>query len=69
MQSKLITKQHVLKKYLSLAIFLLVSTYAFAQNAVTGIVTDNTGMPLIGVSVIEKVRLTAMLPTLTVNTE
>ena len=54
MQSKLITKQHALKKYLSLAIFLLVSTYAFAQNAVTGTVTDNTGMPLIGVSVVEK---------------
>ena len=34
--------------------FPLVSTYAFAQNAVTGTVTDNTGMPLIGVSVVEK---------------
>ena len=45
MQSKLITNKSMLRKLLSFAFFLLVSTYAFAQN---------TGMPLIGVSVIEK---------------
>ena len=54
MQSKLITNKHLLRKILSFAFFLLVSTYAFAQNAVTGTVIDNTGMPLIGVSVVEK---------------
>ena len=54
MQSKLITNKHLLRKILSFAFFLLVSTYAFAQNAVTGTVMDNTGMPLIGVSVVEK---------------
>ena len=54
MQSKLITNKSMLRKLLSFAFFLLVSTYAFAQNTVTGTVTDNTGMPLIGVSVIEK---------------
>ncbi len=54
MQSKLITNKHGLRKLLSLAVFLLVSTYAFAQNVVTGTVTDKTGMPLIGVSVVEK---------------
>ena len=54
MQSKLITNKHLQRKILSFAFFLLVSTYAFAQNAVTGTVIDNTGMPLIGVSVVEK---------------
>ena len=54
MQSKLITNKSMLRKLFSFAFFLLVSTYAFAQNTVTGTVTDNTGMPLIGVSVIEK---------------
>ena len=54
MQSKLITNKHLLRKILSFAFFLLVSTYAFAQNAVTGTVIDNTRMPLIGVSVVEK---------------
>lgn len=54
MQSKLITNKHALRKLFSLAVFLLVSTYAFAQSAVTGTVTDKSGMPLIGVSVVEK---------------
>ena len=30
------------------------STLAFAQNRVTGVVTDKTGEPLIGVNVLEK---------------
>ena len=34
--------------------FLLSSTLAFAQNRVTGKVTDRTGMPLPGVNVLEK---------------
>ena len=34
--------------------FLLSSTLAFAQNRVTGTVTDRTGMPLPGVNVLEK---------------
>ena len=54
MQSKLITNKHALRKLFSLAVFLLVSMYAFAQSAVTGTVTDKSGMPLIGVSVVEK---------------
>ena len=54
MQSKLITNRHGLRKLFSLAVFLLVSTYAFAQIAITGTVTDKSGMPLIGVSVVEK---------------
>lgn len=35
-------------------VFLLGSTLAFAQNKVTGTVTDKTGEPLIGVNVLEK---------------
>lgn len=35
-------------------VFLLSSTLAFAQNKVTGTVTDKTGEPLIGVNVLEK---------------
>lgn len=35
-------------------LFLLSSTLAFAQNQVTGVVTDKTGEPLIGVNVLEK---------------
>ena len=54
MQSKLITKTQKLRNFLALAAFLLVSTYAFAQNTVTGIVKDKAGDPLIGVSVVEK---------------
>ena len=54
MQSKLMTNKQTLGKLISLAAFLLVSTYAFAQSAITGTVTDHTGMPLIGVSVVEK---------------
>ena len=34
--------------------FLLKSTLIFAQNKVTGVVTDKSGMPLIGVNVVEK---------------
>ena len=34
--------------------FLLSSTLIFAQNKVTGVVTDKSGMPLIGVNVVEK---------------
>ncbi len=36
------------------ALFLLSSTLAFAQNRVSGIVTDKAGEPLIGVNVVEK---------------
>ena len=36
-----------------LAVFLLSSTLAFAQNRVTGTVTDRTGAPLPGVNVLE----------------
>ncbi|WP_277121516.1 TonB-dependent receptor [Bacteroides ndongoniae] len=39
---------------LLLVMFLLSSTLAFAQNKVTGIVTDKTGAPLPGVNVLEK---------------
>lgn len=39
---------------LFLIMFLLSSTLAFAQNKVTGIVTDKTGAPLPGVNVLEK---------------
>ena len=54
MQSKLVTNRQTRRNLFSLAVFLLVSMYAFAQNAVTGIVKDKTGEPLIGVSVVEK---------------
>ena len=50
MQSKLVTNRQTRRNLFSLAVFLLVSMYAFAQNAVTGIVKDKTGEPLIGVS-------------------
>ena len=36
-----------------LVMFLLSSTLAFAQNRVTGTVTDRTGAPLPGVNVLE----------------
>lgn len=36
------------------ALLLLNSTLAFAQNQVSGLVTDKTGEPLIGVNVVEK---------------
>jgi len=36
------------------ALFLFASTMAFAQSRVTGVVTDQTGEPLIGVNVLEK---------------
>ena len=39
---------------LLLVMFLLSSTLAFAQNKVTGTVTDKSGMPLPGVNVLEK---------------
>lgn len=39
---------------LLLVMFLLSSTLAFAQNKVTGTVTDKTGAPLPGVNVLEK---------------
>ncbi|MBQ0060503.1 MAG: TonB-dependent receptor [Bacteroidales bacterium] len=35
-------------------LFLLNSTWMFAQSTVTGVVTDNNGEPLIGVNVVEK---------------
>ena len=54
MQSKLVTNRQTRRNLFSLAVFLLVSMYAFAQNMVTGIVKDKTGTPLIGVSVVEK---------------
>ncbi len=37
-----------------LMLFLLGTTLAFAQNRVTGTVTDTSGAPLIGVSIVEK---------------
>ena len=54
MQSEQTTNKWMRRKLASLAIFLLVCTYAFAQNTVTGTVKDQSGMPLIGVSVVEK---------------
>ena len=36
------------------ALFLLNSTWAFAQSTVNGVVKDSAGEPLIGVNVIEK---------------
>ena len=42
--------QHVLM----VALFLLNSTWAFAQSTVNGVVKDSSGEPLIGVNVIEK---------------
>ena len=54
MQSEQTTNKQMRRKLVSLAIFLLACTYAFAQNTVTGTVKDPSGMPLIGVSVVEK---------------
>lgn len=44
----------VRRKMLSGVLFFLISTCAFAQRVVTGMVTDKTGLPLIGVNVVEK---------------
>lgn len=46
--------KNVRRKMLSSIFLLLIGTYAFAQRVVTGIVTDQTGFPLIGVNVVEK---------------
>lgn len=43
--------KNVRRKMLSSIFLLLIGTYAFAQRVVTGIVTDQTGFPLIGVNV------------------
>ena len=45
MQSEQTTNKWMRRKLASLAIFLLVCTYAFAQNTVTGTVKDQSGMP------------------------
>ncbi len=42
------------RKLLFLMTFLLAGTCVFAQHVVSGIVTDKSGMPLIGVNVLEK---------------
>lgn len=47
------TKRTFAQRILFVA-FLLSSTFAFAQNRVTGVVTDKTGQPLIGVNVLVK---------------
>lgn len=47
------------------ALLLLNSTLAFAQSQVSGLVTDKTGEPLIGVNVVEKVLPTVLSLTLT----
>lgn len=49
-------------------VFLLSSTLAFAQNKVTGTVTDKSGEPLAGVNVLEKAPPMIVSPILTVNT-
>lgn len=47
-------KRWTLLQSVVFVMFLLSSTLAFAQNRVTGKVTDRTGMPLPGVNVLEK---------------
>ena len=54
MQSKQTTNKWMQRKLVSLAVFLFVCTCAFAQNTVTGTVKDQSGMPLVGVNVVEK---------------
>ena len=54
MQSEQTTNKWMQRKLFSLAVFLLVCTYAFAQNTVTGTVKDQSGLPLVGVNVVEK---------------
>lgn len=47
-------KKRAYAQMVILALLLLHSTLAFAQNRVSGLVTDKTGEPLIGVNVVEK---------------
>ena len=47
-------RERTFTQSLFFVLFLLSSTLAFAQNRVTGVVTDKTGEPLIGVNVFEK---------------
>lgn len=47
------TTCRILMRMLAFATFLLTSAITFAQNRVTGTVKDETGMPLIGVSITE----------------
>lgn len=47
-------KERTLMKGIFLVMFMLSSTLVFAQNKVSGIVTDKSGEPLIGVNVLEK---------------
>ena len=54
-------------KYLSLSIILLVSSFASAQQSVSGSISDGDG-PLPGVTVIEKEQITVYHQTLMVIT-
>ena len=47
----LLQEEKIMRK-LFFVMFLLSSTLIFAQNKVTGVVTDKSGMPLIGVNVV-----------------
>lgn len=52
----------------SLSMLFAYATNGYAQNMVRGVVTDVTGDPLPGVSVVSKVRPQVPLPILTVDT-
>jgi len=54
MQNLLKSKGWACTKIVIFALFLLQSTFAWAQTKVSGVVTDANGEPLIGVSVVEK---------------
>lgn len=41
-------------KKITLLLFLLQVSFLFAQKEITGVVTDNGGLPLIGVNIVEK---------------
>lgn len=46
--------REMLNRVALISALLFISTYAFAQSLVTGVVTDKSGEPLIGVNVLEK---------------
>lgn len=54
MNSKQNTSKRMARFFVAATILLLNSVCLFAQSQVTGVVSDNTGEPLIGVNVVEK---------------
>jgi hypothetical protein len=49
-----------MKKHLLLLLFVFITTFAFTQSRITGVVVDETGSPLPGVNVVEQIERPAI---------